>query len=341
MKIAIHKTGGFSGRWIEYCEKNGIEYKIVNCYSSSIINDLRDCDALMWHYHHEKYTDSLFAKQLLFALEHSGMTVFPDFKTSWHFDDKIGQKYLLESAETPLVPSYIFYSKSAALNYLQGCTFPVVFKLRSGAGSKNVLLIENLRNGKKIVNQAFGRGFKAFNRWYNLQERVRRYNEGIEGLFGIIKGIARIFKPPIMEKMLPKQRHYAYFQDFIPGNDSDTRVVVIGNNAFAIKRLIRKNDFRASGSGKILFEKELFKDDTIELAFKTADDLQASCIALDFVQKDGKPLLTEISYGYTPGPYDACPGYWDKELNWHEGEFNHCGWMVDLVVKEMNSKGLI
>ena len=38
MKIAIHhRPGSFSDRWIEYCEKEGIEYKIVNCYDNDIV----------------------------------------------------------------------------------------------------------------------------------------------------------------------------------------------------------------------------------------------------------------------------------------------------------------
>ena len=46
MKIAIHKSEwGFSKSWIAYCERKGINYKIVNCYDSDIIQSLKDCDA--------------------------------------------------------------------------------------------------------------------------------------------------------------------------------------------------------------------------------------------------------------------------------------------------------
>ena len=38
MKIAIHhRQGSFSDRWIEYCETNNIEYKIVNAFDNNII----------------------------------------------------------------------------------------------------------------------------------------------------------------------------------------------------------------------------------------------------------------------------------------------------------------
>lgn len=112
MNIAIHHTEeSFSDYWIEYCKSNAISFKVVNCYDNDIVTQLQDCDALMWHHHHGVYKDTLFAKSLLFSLEQAGVKVFPDLNTAWHFDDKIGQKYLLEAINAPLVPSHVFYDK--------------------------------------------------------------------------------------------------------------------------------------------------------------------------------------------------------------------------------------
>ena len=99
MIIAIHnRPGSFSDRWIEYCKKNNIDYKLVNAYDDNVIEQVRGCDAFMWHHHHTNSRDVLFAKQLLYSLQMSGIKVFPDFNTGWHFDDKVGQKYMLEAA---------------------------------------------------------------------------------------------------------------------------------------------------------------------------------------------------------------------------------------------------
>src|ERR1044072_8208735 len=125
MKIAIHHDteGAFSERWIAYCTANKIPHKIVDCYSTTIISDLQDCTALMWHHNHIGYKDILCAKELMYALEHAGLKVFPDFKTSWHFDDKIGQKYLLEACSANLVPTYVFYEKKDAVNWARQTEF--------------------------------------------------------------------------------------------------------------------------------------------------------------------------------------------------------------------------
>ena len=37
---------------------------------------------------------------------------------------------------------------------------------------------------------------------------------------------------------------------------------------------------------------------------------------------------------FTPEGYDPCTGYWDNNLNWHEGSFNPYGWMVEEVFKK-------
>ena len=53
MKIAIHhRPGSFSDRWIDYCKEKGVDYKIVNAYDSDIVEQVKDCDAFMWHHHH-------------------------------------------------------------------------------------------------------------------------------------------------------------------------------------------------------------------------------------------------------------------------------------------------
>lgn len=335
MKIAIHhRPGSFSDDWIAYCKQENIFYKIVNCYDNDIIQQVKGCDAFMWHHHHTYYKDVLFAKKLLFSLQQVGKKVFPDFNTGWHFDDKVGQKYLLESINAPLVPSYVFYIKREALDWANSATFPKVFKLRGGAGSKNVKLVQNKSQAIKLINKAFGRGFSQFDRRENLNERIRKAKIGQDNYWGILKGIARLLIPTEYAKMRGKEKGYGYFQDFVPENDFDIRVIVVDKKAFAIKRMVRKNDFRASGSGDILYDKKHFNISTIKLALETAQELKTQCCAFDFIYNSNNiPLIVEISYGFTKRVYEPCVGYWDEKLNFHEGEFNPYGWMVEMMLR--------
>lgn len=334
MKIGIHDTKGlFSDRWIIYCKANGISYKLVDCYRNDIVQQLSDCDALMWHFNHKSPKDSKFALQLLYAVQAVGKKVFPDFNTVWHFDDKVAQKYLLEGIKAPLAPSYVFYYRKDALDWAKMTSYPKVFKLRNGAGSDNVRLVKSKKAARGLISRAFGGGFKQYDGWGNLKERFRLYRLGKTNLGDLIKGFIRLFYTTEYSKVTGRERGYIYFQDFIPGNNYDIRVIVVGIKAFAIKRMVREKDFRASGSGCILYEKEHFDDETILIAFEITEKLKAQCLAFDFVYLDGKPLIVEISYGFAKEGYDRCTGYWDKDLSWHEGHFNPYGWMVDLITK--------
>ena len=334
--IAIHNnksTHLFHYRWIDYCKKNNIPFKLVNCHDNDIIQQLSDCSVLMWHYHQASPTDIIMAKSLLFSLEQSGTKVFPDFNTAWHFDDKVAQKYLLETLQIDLVTTWVFYDKKTANEWIDKASFPKVFKLKGGAGSQNVQLTKTKQDAKSLANKAFGNGFPAYDAWGSIKERIRQWRLGKTDFFDVAKGFIRLVKPPRYAKVIGNEMNYLYFQEFIANNDSDIRIVVVGDKAFGIKRMNRENDFRASGSGFILYDKESIDERFVKAAFEINKKLKAQCIAYDFVLDNNKPLLIEISYGFSNGGYDACVGYWDEQMNWYEGTFNPYGWMVELLLK--------
>jgi carbamoylphosphate synthase large subunit len=172
MKIAIHDfPGSFSDAWIDYCNTHDIQYKIVDCYSSDIIRRLQECDGLLWHWVQTDYKSMIFAKQFTIAIKKMGIKCFPDIDTAWHFDDKVGQKYLLEAINAPLVPTHVFYSKKDAIEWAESTEYPKVFKLRGGAGSVNVSLVRDKQRAKRLINKAFSREYQFRN-----SERIRTFH---------------------------------------------------------------------------------------------------------------------------------------------------------------------
>lgn len=324
MKIAIHPSAGsFSEEWLAYCREHRIDAVQVDAFGSDIVARLEDCDGLMWHWPHWNHKAIRMARQLTLALERMGKRVFPDSRTCWHYDDKIGQKYLLEAVGAPLVPAHVFYDKPAALAWIDGADFPKVFKLRRGAGSANVVLVRSKSQARGLVRQAFGNGFSPVNRKGLLGDRIwhLRRDRDLKAVVGIGKGLARLVVPTELERNSPREKGYAYFQDFVPGNSSDTRIIVIGPRAFGIKRMVRENDFRASGSGIIRFAKDEIDLSCVKTSLELSRRLGTQCLAYDYVLDQGRPRLLEISYAFIQGPYRNCPGYWDESLAWHEEAF--------------------
>jgi len=334
--LAIHGSrSGYSQFWIDYCRREDVPHKVVNCYDNDIVEQVRDCSALLWHYSHSDPRDVIIARQILFAHEHAGVKIFPDFRMAWHFDDKVGQKYLFEALDIPRMRSYVFVEPGPALDWATRTDYPKVFKLRHGASSSCVTLVRSERQAQRIIKRAFWRGFPVYSPWENLKGRFSRVSQNEYDGFDLVKGLARIFYPPRFSRVLGPQNGYVLFQDFAPGNDSDIRIVVVGDKAFGARRWVRPGDFRASGSQRFSYEPEQIDIECVALAFELAKKLGCRCLAFDFVRKEDRSLaVIEVSYGF--GWKGNSPGYWDSSLQWHTGDYQPEEWMVDLVLESVN-----
>jgi hypothetical protein len=109
----------------------------------------------------------------------------------------------------------------------------------------------------------------------------------------------------------------------------------VDSKAFALKRMCREGDFRASGGGRIIYDKNQIDERCVKIALETNKKLKMQSVAYDFVfDENNNPLIVEISYGYAAHAYDICEGYWDENMIWHEGQnFDFCGWMVEQIIK--------
>lgn len=337
--IAIHtKTGEFAAEWVNYCREKSISYKEVDCFSSDIVNQLRGCKALLWHWPYHDYHATLFARQLVVSAEKMGLVVFPSTATAWHYDDKVGQKYLLEAIGAPLIPSHVFYDKVVALKWVEETKFPKVWKLRGGAGSQNVRLVWSKEAARRIVKRSFGAGW-ANSRFHALQERFwhLRRDKSLASFVNIWRGIVRVLVPHEKKARSPLQRDYVYFQDFVPDNDFDIRVIVIGKRAFAIKRMVRAGDFRASGSGSIKYDPDQIPQECIRISFDVAHSLRSQSCAFDFVRHGHLWVILEISYAFSADAYRQCPGYWDASQHWHTESVTPERFMLEDLLEKISS----
>jgi glutathione synthase/RimK-type ligase-like ATP-grasp enzyme len=266
----------------------------------------------MWRFGYDE-VDLGLAKRLLPAVEHGiGIPVFPAWETSWHFEDKITQGYLLEAAGIPAPETWTFWKEHDALEFCRSAEYPFVAKLSAGIRSNNVMLVHDRAQAERLVHQMFGAGVHTFHPpKLSLRARIGR-TRAVRALRG------RPVEHP--------RRHAGYFyaQEFLPGNAFDTRVTVIGNRAFAFRRFNREGDFRASGSGKISWEPSEIDLPTVQLAFEVAKKLETQSVAIDGMMRGSTRLVGEISYTYAAWAIEKCPGHWTEDasgdLRWVEGQ---------------------
>ena len=123
--------------------------------------------------------------------------------------------------------------------------------MSTGAGSTNVKLVHSKSETIKLINKSFDKGHSPLDRNSLFKDRIWHFkrDKNLKSIFGLFKGLVRLFVPTKFERLSDREKGYIYFQDFIPNNKYDIRIIIIGKKAFAIKRNIRKDDFRASGSG--------------------------------------------------------------------------------------------
>jgi glutathione synthase/RimK-type ligase-like ATP-grasp enzyme len=250
------------------------------------------------------------ARRLLPVIEGQlGLTVYPDQKTCWHYDDKIAQAYLLRAAGIPTPRSWVWFDREQAVAWARQAGYPLVLKLASGAGSRNIRLVNSVDEAIGWIELLFVAGVPCLDRQWHLPPGWDRLSSGTRLL---LKG-----DPPDPPWELNKD--YVLFQEFLPGNDFDTRVTIIGDRAFGFRRFNRPGDFRASGSGDIDWDPEKVSSDFIHLAFKVASLLGLQSCAVDGLRRHGEAVVGEISYAFASWAVEACPGHWDSKLDWHPG----------------------
>jgi hypothetical protein len=193
-----------------------------------------------------------------------------------------------------------------------------VIKLASGITSENVALLRGPDDARYWTRRLFEHGSVTLER-ERLVPRPRRM---ARRLLNAAQVVATGALPPIGTRT-DLQKGYLLVQEFLEGNTFDTRITVIGNRAFAFRRLNRPDDFRASGSGRIDWDPAAIAEDAVALAFRVARRLGSQSLAVDVLRKNGAPVINEISYCYEGWAVEACPGHWRVstagQIEWVEG----------------------
>lgn len=311
---------------------NNIKHVQLSVSDVDFWDKLRSLDLLMFKWPNNDNMHQL-SSALSPALEYNGIKYFPNYPTSWHFDDKVKQYFLLKSINAPIVPTNVFFSKKKALDFINGNDFPKIAKLSKGASSSNVLMIKNKKQALKYISKAFSyKGISPMFLGSNFQI-IKTLNFNIRSVcIFYLKKIKRILYRKD-DAYWMKHKNYVLLQEFFPGNEYDTRVTTVGKRVHGFRRFVRENDFRASGGERWDIDPEKIDLRMLRIALDISKRMDFQTMAYDFIyDKNQEPKIVEISYLYgQPGFPDFMNGYWDENLNRVEGRF----WPQHLELTDM------
>ncbi len=182
-----------------------------------------------------------------------------------------------------------------------------VVKSLSGAGSAGVYLCSNEKEQLVCLRSSKFLGMTIVSLIAYLKAKVKF-------IFG--KGD---YLPEKMNFHKPRVRYV--HQTFIPNLLFDYKILVFMNKCFVLRRGIRDNDFRASGSGKFEFIEP--SSALLDFALSTRKKLNTPYVSLDVIEHDGIYQCIEyqcVHFGpYTqmnaPKYYVNLDGRWEAKHN--------------------------
>ncbi|MGP4789272.1 ATP-grasp domain-containing protein [Psychrobacter sp. 1Y11] len=235
----------------------------------------------------------VFLKNTLFYVKDKARLI-PSYDLLMAHEDKGFQEILrLKENFGNLKGNYIFDIDKSSLDS------PKVLKTSQGAGSSGVFLVKNLKELAKIKSDFFTNDLKR--QLVKLQRKIKLNSSDYQ-----------IYKY--------RYKKFSLFveQEFIPNLKHDFKVLVFGDRYFVLKRSIRKDDFRASGSGNFEFVEP--PQEVLDFAKEIALVLDNPYLSLDIAQSDTGCHLIEFQ-GTNFGPYtllNAPYRYVFQDDNWVE-----------------------
>ncbi len=207
-----------------------------------------------------KYKEMI--EDVMFSLKDNN-TLLPSFEYLKAHENKGFQEILRKKLGIKKPGAYYF----ANLNDLDKYefNFPMVFKLVEGAGSKTVSIV----NSKKDIYDLVAKKSKWHWKFTDKKDFSKTQRYKFEYL---------------TERFV--------LQEFLPGLNHDFKILVFGDKYYAVKRKVRPDDFRASGSGKLEY---IDADEPLlnfaEMIFKK---LKVPFASLDVCKYNDKYYLTEF-----------------------------------------------
>ncbi|MBN2046662.1 MAG: hypothetical protein JW750_02365 [Anaerolineaceae bacterium] len=298
----VQDTGG-DPRWTKYCRLlnyNDFPYGIFSIHSHDWIEKAEKFDIIAGVRSSEMYDLSEIREKFYFLEKYMGKSVFPAFEHSLLYENKLLEGYLAEKFDFPMAPTFISHDLKDALDHIDALHYPLVSKMNPTSGSIGVELVRTPAHARNICLRAFSMNGRKTQLLYR------------------------------------RQKNYVYFQEFIPNDGYDIRVIIIGSFALGYYRKTLKGDFRASGMNQV--EKRALPEKAILNARELYKVIKSPMLVVDMVHAldDTYPIIeysplcqietaNQLEIDGVPGAYVFQP---DGSYRFEPGKY----WMHELAL---------
>lgn len=234
-----------------------------------------------------------FIEDMVLHLEQLNFYLIPSYSCLKAHNNKVAMELFRDRStmhSIKTICSKVFGTFEEFIDQIDDFSYPVVVKPATGAMSRGVAmacnkveLIRNVKNISLTLNYAHA-----------------------------LKEILRKVKYKNLYKCESSYRSKFIIQNFVPGLSNDWKILVFGKKCFVLFRGNRANDFRASGSGKFVFERKL-PFGMLDFALSIKENFNVPHISLD-VGFDGKEFhLIEFQFLYFgTTTVEKSPFYFEK-----------------------------
>ncbi len=192
-------------------------------------------DNIIWYTSSDLISYKNYIEDILLYLNDKN-TLIPPFDFFRAHENKGYQEILRQKIGLPALKSHYFGTLEELGEIIDYITFPMVLKMSGGSGSANVRLIHNKNHLIKTV--------KSLSRQSTFIPDLGK----------------KLLKRHVFTRKYQKQntRESLYhnnfiLQQFVPDLSNDWKVLIFYDKFYVFEREVRRNDFRASGSGKFFY----------------------------------------------------------------------------------------
>lgn len=247
-RIGIVKDLGPYPRWTKFCrflDNNDFEYDTYNIHAHDWLKQAERFEVVIGIWSCELCRLQEMREKYWFLENYLGKSTFPAPTHAFLYEDKRLEAYLASVHGIPFANTYVSYDHKEALALVETLAYPIVCKAVPASASVGTELVHDRKSARKIVDQAF-----------SVAGRRTHLNYA-------------------------RQKDYVYFQEFIPNDGFDIRVIVVRNWVFGYFRKVPEGDFRASGMN--LVQKRVLPHDAMRLALKLNAIVKSPMLAVDMV----------------------------------------------------------